>query len=98
MLLVLSGLPGTGKTTLAKALAVKRSAYVRADEIEHALTHHTELGPNIGAAGYVVAFAVAASNLRDGTFVIATQRQPGAKEPTGLAGRGQSGGGALYRD
>lgn len=38
MLIVLSGLPGTGKTTIGKALAAKRSAaYVRVDEIEHAL-------------------------------------------------------------
>ncbi|WCS23810.1 hypothetical protein LOK46_22005 [Methylobacterium sp. NMS14P] len=61
MLVVLGGLPGTGKTILGKALAVKRSAaYGRVEEIEHALTHHAKLGPEIGAAGYVAAFAVAA--------------------------------------
>ncbi|SFT26703.1 AAA family ATPase [Methylobacterium sp. yr668] len=77
MLVVLGGLPGTGKTTLGKALALKRSAtYVRLDEIEHALTHHAKLGPNIGAAGYVVAFAVAASNLRLGGLVIADSVNP----------------------
>ncbi|MGE8126666.1 AAA family ATPase [Methylobacterium sp. NPDC080182] len=77
MLVVLGGLPGTGKTTLGKALAVKRSAaYVRVDEIEHALTHHAQLGPDIGATGYVVAFAVAASNLRIGSLVIADSVNP----------------------
>ncbi|SDO20900.1 Predicted kinase [Methylobacterium phyllostachyos] len=77
MLVVLGGLPGTGKTTLGKALASKRSAvYVRVDEIEHALTRHAKLGPDIGAAGYVVAFAVAASNLRLGSLVIADSVNP----------------------
>lgn len=77
MLVVLGGLPGTGKTTLGKALAVKRSAaYVRVDEIEHALTRHAKLGPDIGAAGYVVAFAVAASNLGLGNLVIADSVNP----------------------
>jgi predicted kinase len=77
MLVVLGGLPGTGKTTLGKALAVKRSAaYVRVDEIEHALTCLAKLGPDIGAAGYVVAFAVAASNLRLGSLVIADSVNP----------------------
>jgi predicted kinase len=72
MFVVLGGLPDTGKTTLGKVIAVKRSAtYVRADEIEHALTHHAKLDPYIGAAGYVVAFAVAGSNLRLGGLVIA---------------------------
>lgn len=44
MLVVLSGLPGAGKTTIGKALAAKRpAAYVRVDEIEHALTRDANL-------------------------------------------------------
>ena len=72
MLVVLSGLPGTGKTTIGKALVAKRSAaYVRVDEIEHALRQHSGFDQEIGAAGYVVAFAIASSNLELGNLVIA---------------------------
>jgi predicted kinase len=68
MLVILSGLPGTGKTTIGKNLAAKRgAAYVRVDEIEHALTHKLNLGPDISPTGYIVAFAIASSNLNSAT-------------------------------
>lgn len=77
MLIVISGLPGTGKTTIAKTLAVKRSAtYVRVDEIEHALKQHTSLFPEVGSTGYAVAFAVASSNLKLGNLVVADSVNP----------------------
>lgn len=76
-MIVLSGLPGTGKTTIGKALAAKRSAaYVRVDEIEHALKHHGGLEDDIGPAGYGVAFAVALSNLKIGNLVVADSVNP----------------------
>lgn len=77
MLVVLSGLPGTGKTTIGKALAAKRAAaYVRVDEIEHALKQQAGFGQAIGAAGYAVAFAIASSNLKLGNMVIADSVNP----------------------
>ena len=77
MLVVLSGLPGTGKTTIGKALATRRAAtYVRVDEIEHALMQGANFGRDIGPAGYLVAFAIASSNLKIGNVVIGDSVNP----------------------
>ena len=72
MLIVFSGLPGTGKTTLAKALATHLEAtYLRIDSIEQALRDSGALGQNIGSSGYQVANAIALDNLKAGRRVIA---------------------------
>jgi predicted kinase len=77
MLVVLSGLPGAGKTTIGKALAKRRAAtYVRVDEIEHALMKGANFGRDIGPAGYLVAFAIASSNLKIGNLVIGDSVNP----------------------
>lgn len=77
MLVALSGLPGTGKTTIGKALAARHSAtYVRVDEIEHALTLAPGIGRDYGPTGYCVAFAIALSNLKLGNLVIADSVNP----------------------
>src|SRR5262245_11207904 len=78
MLVVFSGLPGVGKTTLARALAARRSAiYLRIDEIEQAL--RAAGLQTIGAAGYAVANALAASNLSNGAVVVVDGVNPVAE-------------------
>lgn len=76
MLVIFSGLPGTGKSTIAMALAIKRSVtYVRVDEIEHPLSRDGILSDG-RTADYLAGFAVASSNLRLGNHVIADSVNP----------------------
>ena len=72
MLVVFAGLPGSGKTTIARAIAARQSAtYLRIDEIEQAIRSAGISAADIGPAGYTVANALAASNLANGCLVIA---------------------------
>ncbi|NVZ68019.1 AAA family ATPase [Pseudomonas costantinii] len=72
MLIVFSGLPGTGKTTIATELTRQTGAvYLRIDVIEQALRDAGVLAGDVGASGYRVANALALSNLRLGQVVIA---------------------------
>ncbi|WP_455924855.1 AAA family ATPase [Pseudomonas putida] len=69
MLIVFSGLPGTGKTTVAKILATQLAAtYLRIDSIEQAL--RTGGITDIGPSGYVAANQLAADNLGCGRTVV----------------------------
>jgi len=74
MLVVLSGLPGVGKTTVARELArATGGVHLRIDTIEHAL-HRA--GWTVEGEGYTVAYAVAEDNLRLGRLVIADAVNP----------------------
>jgi predicted kinase len=69
MLVVLSGLPGVGKTTIARQLSVSLGAvYLRIDTIEQALRN---AGVKVEGEGYAAAYAVAEDNLRLGRIVVA---------------------------
>ena len=71
MLIVFSGLPGTGKTTIARDLVTKTGAvYLRIDTIEQSLRESGALTHDVGTSGYKVANELALSNLRFGRTVI----------------------------
>lgn len=77
MLIAFAGLPGTGKTSIARGLARRlRAVYLRIDTIEQALRSEGTLAKDIMAEGYVVAYRVAEDNLRLGQTVIADSVNP----------------------
>ncbi len=80
MLIVFGGLPGTGKTTISRAVATRQSAtYLRIDAIEQAIRNTGVLVGDVGPAGYSVANVIAAANLAGGRVVVADCVNPVAE-------------------
>jgi predicted kinase len=74
VLVVLGGLPGVGKTTLARQLAGRlRAAHLRIDAFEATLVRTGLVADqaDVGGAGYELALAAAGTCLAAGTGVVA---------------------------
>ena len=77
MLIIFAGLPGVGKTAIARELARKLGAmYLRIDSIEQALRESGAVIGPMNESGYRVAQAIAADNLRLGGTVVADSVNP----------------------
>lgn len=79
MFVIFAGLPGTGKSTVAQQLAREVGAvYLRIDSIEQAIRASGMMAPDaeMGPAGYLAAYRVAADNLGLGRIVIADSVNP----------------------
>lgn len=77
MLIVLGGLPGVGKTTIARELAPRLGAVLlRIDSIELAIRESGVTAISLDDAGYRVGYAIAEDNLRLRQIVIADSVNP----------------------
>lgn len=72
MLVVFSGLPGVGKSTVAREVCRQSGAtYFRVDSVEAALREDGMTDEEIGGKGYMAGYAVATDNLAIGrVFVV----------------------------
>ncbi len=76
-LIVFSGLPGTGKSSLARGLAQKTGAvWLRVDSVEQAIKDSGVVPGSIEDAGYRVLYALAYDNLLLGRDVISDSVNP----------------------
>ncbi|CRY55806.1 adenylylsulfate kinase [Yersinia intermedia] len=77
MLIIFSGLPGSGKSAIARILAKQLGAvYLRIDTIEQAIRETENEDNDMGPTGYFVAYALARENLRIGLTVITDSVNP----------------------
>ncbi|WP_039659923.1 MULTISPECIES: AAA family ATPase [Pantoea] len=71
MLYIFSGLPGCGKSTVAKMLSEKlKAVYLRVDTIEQVLRNESAAFREMGPEGYFILYALARENLRLGLPVV----------------------------
>src|SRR5918911_2452620 len=71
VLVVVGGLPATGKSTIAGHLArLVGAPYLRVDRIEHAIVAYSTLEHPVGVAGYAVAYALTSEQLGLGLDVV----------------------------
>jgi predicted kinase len=77
LLIIFGGLPGSGKTTIARELARQIGAiHLRIDSIEQAIRFCSPDAVGLDEAGYQVAYAVAEDNLHVGRTVVADSVNP----------------------
>jgi len=92
MLIALSGLPGVGKTTIARALAARIGAvHVRIDSIEDALRRSPAHVEPMNDAGYLIGYAIAEDNLGVGLTVIADSVNPWPETRDGMTAAARAG-------
>jgi predicted kinase len=76
ILYIFSGLPGTGKSTLAKNIAKRLNAvYIRIDTIEQGIKDLCDFNVQ-GPEGYRLAYRIAGDNLQIGNNVVTDQCNP----------------------
>ncbi|MEO1016765.1 MAG: AAA family ATPase [Pseudomonadota bacterium] len=77
VLIILSGLPGSGKTTIAKAAALALNAvHLRIDTIEQAIMRSSLAPASVEEAGYLIGYDLARDNLCLGHKIIADSVNP----------------------
>jgi predicted kinase len=75
VLYIFSGLPGTGKSTLAKNIAhILKAVYLRIDTIEQGIRDLCKL--TVEGEGYRLAYKIASDNLKIGNSVVSDQCNP----------------------